>query len=139
MEKWRKYFKGAGTDICSVIEYAILVAASDCPNEFRRRRDRISQRLFSSRFNCDYVTLVEPHEDIVDDQNQDDIKGCHAKDNGKVNRCTSKTDVNSASKYNHKEAEALTEEIEEQTQVLKEVFRIKDILLNLDQVVFLLS
>lgn len=35
VEKWRRFFEGAEADICSVIEYAILVAASDYPNELR--------------------------------------------------------------------------------------------------------
>ena len=125
VEKWSKYFKGAGTDICSVIDYAILVATSNFPNEFRRRRDRITQRLYPSRFNYDFVTFIEPHEDIVDDQTEEDIKGYHGKDNGKVNICKSKAYVNSANKNKHDEADAFIEEIEEQTQVLEEVFRIK--------------
>jgi hypothetical protein len=35
MEKRRMFFKGSGIDIWSLIEYAILFFASDCPNEFR--------------------------------------------------------------------------------------------------------
>jgi hypothetical protein len=40
-----KVFKsaGTGTDICSLIEYEIMVATSDCPTKFRR--DRVAQRL----------------------------------------------------------------------------------------------
>lgn len=138
VEKWRKFFKGAGTDICSLIEYAIMVAASDCPNEFRRRRDRIAQRLYSSRFlrccECDTVTLAEPHDDIIDDEGDEEgIKDCHDKDNDKVNSSTGEADGNRVSNYSYDEAEALTEEIEEESQVLREVFRIKDILENPDE------
>jgi hypothetical protein len=40
-----KVFKSASTciDICSMIEYEILVTTSDCPTKFRR--DRVAQRL----------------------------------------------------------------------------------------------
>lgn len=138
VEKWRKFFKGAGTDICSLIEYAILVAASDCPNEFRRRRDRIAQRLYTSRFircgECDAVSLAEPHDDIIDDEDDEEgIKDCQDKDNDKVNSSTGEADGNRASNYSYDEAEALTEEIEEESQVLREVCRIKDILGNPDE------
>eukprot|EP01018_Ginkgo_biloba_P028503 Gb_30192 [translate_table: standard] len=137
MDKWRKFFEGAGADIWSVIEYAIVVAASDRPKEFRRRRDRIAQRLYVSRMvrccECDAVTLAEP-EDVDED---DDIKGvlteCHDKDNDKVTSSTDDADMNRVSNYSYDEAEALTEEIEEESQVLREVYRIKDILANPDE------
>ncbi|GLJ42338.1 hypothetical protein SUGI_0876700 [Cryptomeria japonica] len=48
MGKWRQYFEGADGDILSVIEVGILVAASDCPNEFRKTRDTIAHNLFTS-------------------------------------------------------------------------------------------
>lgn len=138
VDKWRKFFKGAGTDICSLIEYAIVVAASDCPNEFKRRRDRIAQRLYTSKLlrccECDAVTLAEPHDDIMDDvDDEEGIKDCRDKDNDKVNSSTGEADGNRVSNYSYDEAEALTEEIEEESQVLREVNRIKDILGNSDE------
>ncbi|GLJ42554.1 hypothetical protein SUGI_0882210 [Cryptomeria japonica] len=48
MEKWRKFFEAADCDIFTVIEAAILVAAFDCPNELRKRRDKIAETLFTS-------------------------------------------------------------------------------------------
>uniref|UniRef100_A0A0D6R8F8 TFIIS N-terminal domain-containing protein n=1 Tax=Araucaria cunninghamii TaxID=56994 RepID=A0A0D6R8F8_ARACU len=136
VEKWRKFFDGAGADICSVIEYAILVAASDCPNEFRRRRDKIAEKLYTARvlrcWECDALTLAAP-EDVTDngengdeDENDDCSKGCH----DKVNSSTDDADRVRVSNYSYDEAEALTEEIEEESETLCEVFRIKDILAN---------
>jgi len=131
LKEWRKFFKDAGTDICSLIEYAILVAASDCPNEFRKRRDRIAETLYAPRFlKCcdhDYVTLTEPGDEIIDEQ---------------INRSTSTDEIDAnmvTSKCSYREAEALIKEIEEESQLLKEVFMIKDILANPNEVVFLPS
>ncbi|XP_057851160.1 uncharacterized protein LOC131061479 [Cryptomeria japonica] len=48
MAKWRKFFEGAEADICTLIERAILVAASDCPHQFKKRRDKIMEKLYTS-------------------------------------------------------------------------------------------
>jgi hypothetical protein len=135
LKKWRKFFSSAGTDICDVIEYAILVAASDCPNEFRRKRDRIAQKLYASTFAI--VSLPEPHDKIIDDQDAG-IKGFHDKDNEKLNSSIGETDGNRLGNYRCDEAKSLTEEIGEESQVLREVFRIIDILGSPNEVVFLL-
>lgn len=75
LENWRNYFRTANSDIFDIIDHAIMVAASDCPKEFRLRRDRIAERLFSSRLTrcsgCDRVELAVPageeEEEAVDD------------------------------------------------------------------------
>ncbi|GLJ42593.1 hypothetical protein SUGI_0882890 [Cryptomeria japonica] len=54
IRKWRDFFEGAEADICSVIEYAILIAASDCPHEFTKRRDKIVERLYTSTSLCEH-------------------------------------------------------------------------------------
>jgi len=143
VEKRRKFFKGAGTDMCSLIEYAITVAASDCPNEFTRKRDMIAQRLYAPSFlkrcDCDFVTLAKPHDEIIDDKDgEEGIKRCHDKENENVNNSTCETAGNRVSNYSYDEVEALTKEIEEESQVLREVLRVRDILANPDEVVFLL-
>ncbi|XP_057840079.1 probable mediator of RNA polymerase II transcription subunit 26a isoform X2 [Cryptomeria japonica] len=48
MGKWRKFFEGAEADICTLIERAILVAAFDCPHQFKERRDKIMEKLYTS-------------------------------------------------------------------------------------------
>ncbi|XLS79140.1 hypothetical protein HN51_063365, partial [Arachis hypogaea] len=35
------------SDIFEIIDHVIMMAASDCPKEFRLRRDRIADMLFS--------------------------------------------------------------------------------------------
>uniref|UniRef100_A0A803LT33 TFIIS N-terminal domain-containing protein n=1 Tax=Chenopodium quinoa TaxID=63459 RepID=A0A803LT33_CHEQI len=82
LENWRDYFRRANSDIFDIIEHAIMVAASDCPKEFRVRRERIAELLFTCR-----LTRLD-------------------------------------------DAEALTNEIEEAREVVDEVLRIKEILLN---------
>ncbi|KAK3159844.1 hypothetical protein QOZ80_1BG0051750 [Eleusine coracana subsp. coracana] len=44
LEPWRRFFSGA--DIFNVIAHAILVAATDSPQEFRRRRDSIVEQIY---------------------------------------------------------------------------------------------
>ncbi|XP_057835563.1 probable mediator of RNA polymerase II transcription subunit 26b isoform X2 [Cryptomeria japonica] len=139
VDKWRKFFETAEADICSVIEYAILVAASDCPNEFRRRRDKIAERLYTSRFLrcCECDAAVPQPEDHIDNGENDDDDGINkGSNNAKVTSSSDDADDadrNRVSNYSYDEAEALTEEIEEESQILREVFRIKDILANRDE------
>ncbi|KOM47298.1 hypothetical protein LR48_Vigan07g100200, partial [Vigna angularis] len=62
VDKWRDYFVSANLDIFEIIENAIIVAATDCPKEFRVRRDAIIERLFCFRLTrcagCDRVELA---------------------------------------------------------------------------------
>lgn len=139
VEKWRRFFEGAEADICSVIEYAILVAASDYPNEFKRRRDKIAERLYTSRLlrccECD-AAVPQPDDHIDDGENEDDDGINKGSNNTKVTSSSDDADDadrNRVSNYSYDEAEALTEEIEEESEILREVFRIKDILANLDE------
>ncbi|OVA06215.1 Transcription elongation factor [Macleaya cordata] len=141
MDYWRKYFRSANTDIFDVIENAIVVAASDCPKEFRNRRDRIAEKLFSCRLSrcvgCDRVELKVPEEE--GDEDDDGLKttfngGDGDFEGGKESKVNSSTDdhvelnMTRVSNYSYDEAEALTEEIEEVTQIVGEVLRIKEIL-----------
>jgi hypothetical protein len=177
LDYWRDYFRTASSDIFGIIDHAILVAASDCPKEFKLRRDRIAERLFSCRLikcsGCNQVELAVPGHD----EDERDDRGCCSKrrdgdnsgsdddeeevdididdggfeyegggskeskvnssnrdnafDNGEVN-------VNDqlVSNFSFGEAEALTDEIEEVSQTVDEVLRIKDILYNSQDEVF---
>ncbi|TKY62731.1 mediator of RNA polymerase II transcription subunit 26b [Spatholobus suberectus] len=147
LDEWRNYFGSANSDIFEIIEHAIIVAASDCPKEFRVRRDGIAERLFSCRLTrclgCDRVELAvagdgkEQHHDGDDD---DDDGGCKsgfereeagASKESKVNGCgDGDGDVNRVSNYSFGEAEALTDEIEEESQYVGEILRIREVLHN---------
>ncbi|XP_024974622.1 probable mediator of RNA polymerase II transcription subunit 26b [Cynara cardunculus var. scolymus] len=75
MDYWREFFRTANADIFEIIEGAIMMAASDCPKEFRIRRDGIAQILFSCKLikcsGCDKEELALP----VDDDEHDDDGG----------------------------------------------------------------
>ncbi|CAN1337558.1 Probable mediator of RNA polymerase II transcription subunit 26b [Linum perenne] len=144
MDSWRNYFRSANSSIFDVIDHAIMVAASDRPKEFRLRRDRIAERLFSSRLTqcsgCNRVELAvpPPSDDAIgveDGDEEIDVCGDFEEGGGsKESKVNSNVEVNLndqlGSNYSYGEAEALTDEIEEQSQVFDEVLRIKAVILN---------
>ncbi|KAK1280029.1 putative mediator of RNA polymerase II transcription subunit 26b [Acorus gramineus] len=128
LDDWRDYFRSANSDIFDVIEQAILIAASDYPNEFRSRRDRIAERLFSARLTrcigCDRVELTG-----VGGRGGGGGSERSAKES-KVNSSTidQEEKLFHKSVYSYDEAEALTDEMEEETQMVGEVLRIREVL-----------
>lgn len=144
LDKWRQYFSSSTSDIFETIEYGIMVAASDCPKEFRLRRDRIAETLFSCRltrcFGCERVELALPEDEDKGggacksgfDRDNCEIEAGGSKES-KVNSCRDDhgdMNVNQVSNYSFGEAEALTDEIEEENMNVEEVLRIKQILDN---------
>ncbi|KAJ6826601.1 uncharacterized protein M6B38_371570 [Iris pallida] len=119
LDYWRKLFRSTSSDIFQVVENAIEVAASDRPEEFLLRRDQIAQKLFACRrldrcLGCDRTRQPppgDPGEEVEEDGGGGGGSGGRPDSN-----------------YSYDEAEALTEEIEEETQTLGEVLRIKRIL-----------
>lgn len=153
LDYWRNYFRTANSDIFEIIDHAIMVAASDCPKEFKLRRDRIAEKLFSCKLSrclgCDRVELSVPcgggEEDETEEEDDSDggckssgfeSGGCEFEPGGSKESKNSNTvdqgemNVNQVSNYSYGEAEALTDEIEEQSQIVGEVLRIKEILYN---------
>nr|DAD29224.1 TPA_asm: hypothetical protein HUJ06_030692 [Nelumbo nucifera] len=138
LDYWRKYFRGATSDIFEVIEHAITVASSDCPEEFKMRRDRIAEMLFCCRmarcFGCNRVELQVPAEEEGDGdcKNGGDFVGRSGKESKVNSSSNGNNQMNTirVSNYSYDETEALTEEIEEESQIVKEVLRIKDVLSN---------
>ncbi|XP_042056792.1 probable mediator of RNA polymerase II transcription subunit 26b isoform X1 [Salvia splendens] len=148
LEKWRGYFRSASSDIFSIIEHAILVAASDCPYDFRLKRDRIAEMLFTCKaikcFSCDKVELAVPNRDGLgngEDKLKSEIDAGGSKES-KVNSSSRDYDVevmemnaNHAVNYSDgdAEAEALTDDIEEESHFYGEVLRIKDVVDNFEE------
>lgn len=58
IDYWRRFFRSASSDIFEVVEQAIVVAATDRPEEFRGRRDRIAEKF--------YTTLLRRCDDYVE-------------------------------------------------------------------------
>lgn len=154
LDKWRDYFRSASSDIFNIIEYAILVAASDCPYDFKLKRDRIAEMLFTCKvikcFGCDKIELAVPNVDGLEkseDKLKSEIDGGGSKDTkeSKVNSSSRDYDddhpevmemnTNHVANYSYgdAEAEALTDEIEEESQFYGEVLRIKDVVDNFEE------
>ncbi|KAK4412816.1 putative mediator of RNA polymerase II transcription subunitb [Sesamum alatum] len=154
LDKWREYFRSANSDIFDIIEHAIMVAASDCPYDFKLKRDRIAERLFACKvtkcFGCERIELAVPTGDGLEkseDKYKSGIEAGGSKDTkeSKVNSSSRDDDddvddddlrevmemnVNQISNYSYGDAEALTAELEEESQIFGEVLRIKEILDN---------
>ncbi|XP_042052072.1 probable mediator of RNA polymerase II transcription subunit 26b isoform X2 [Salvia splendens] len=141
LEKWRGYFRSASSDIFNIIEHAILVAASDCPYDFRLKRDRIAEMLFTCKaikcFGCDKVELAVPNGDGLgnsEDKLKSEIDAGGSKES-KVNSSSRDYDVDHVVNYSDgdAEAEALTDDIEEESHFYGEVLRIKDVVDNFEE------
>ncbi|KAF8115216.1 hypothetical protein N665_0029s0059 [Sinapis alba] len=153
LDSWREYFRRGDSDIFGIIDHAIMVAAADCPNKFKSRRDKIAELLFSCRVNrctgCDHLELSVPGGEDGEEGNK--IGGDRAVDGGGEAGGSKESKVNSSrgdnnhiiddetanlvngSNYSYDdEAEALSDAIEEFSIMSKEVCRIKEILLNKD-------
>ncbi|CAN8237250.1 unnamed protein product [Cochlearia groenlandica] len=119
LDSWREFFRRRDSDIFTIIDHAIMVASTDCPIKFKSRRDKIAELLFSCRVSrcvgCDHLELSVPGDADIR-RGEDD--GAAAVD-GKESNCS----------YDE-EAEALSDAIEECSLVSKEVYRIKELLLN---------
>ncbi|GLT62937.1 hypothetical protein SLA2020_433410 [Shorea laevis] len=117
-----------------------------------KKSDRIAERLFSSRLTrcsgCDRVELAVPageeEEEAVDDDggcksSEFDRDGCEFEAGGsKESKANSSRDDHGEMNmiqvnYSYGEAEALTDEIEEESQIVGEVLRIKEILYNSEE------
>ncbi|OIS97750.1 PREDICTED: probable mediator of RNA polymerase II transcription subunit 26b [Nicotiana attenuata] len=137
LNKWRDYFETANSDIFNVIEYAVMVAAVDYPKEFKLRRDRIAELLFTCKvircFGCDKVELALPNAANDDDKVfVSEFGGCDVKES-KSSRGDDQIGMNvnqKISNYSYDEAEALTDEIEQESKIVEEVLRIKEIIDN---------
>lgn len=49
MDQWRAFFAQADSDLWTIIDQAILLAASDFPEEFKHKRCEIAETLFAKR------------------------------------------------------------------------------------------
>ncbi|KAL8460067.1 hypothetical protein ACS0TY_031834 [Phlomoides rotata] len=156
LDKWRDYFSGANSDIFDIIEHAIMIAASDCPYDFKLKRDRIAETLFTCKvakcLGCNRIELSIPCGDCSgkidddDDKCKSGVEAGGSKDTkeSKVNSSRDEDDdddhrevmemnVNQVSNHSYEDAEALTDEIEEESQYIEEVLRIKEIVDNSEE------
>ncbi|CAN7004763.1 hypothetical protein IGI04_008941 [Brassica rapa subsp. trilocularis] len=131
LDRWRDYFRRGGSDIFEIIDHAIMVAATDCPNKFKSRRDRIAELLFSCRVTrctgCHHHSELSlpGEEEAVDGSKESKVNSSRGDNNQIIVGCYVCDDDDD-------EAEALSDAIEEFSVVSKEVVRIKEIFLNKD-------
>ncbi|KAL9677419.1 hypothetical protein QQ045_005648 [Rhodiola kirilowii] len=146
-DPWRSYFRDAGSDIFAIIENGIRVAASDQPEEFRQRRGRLVEFMFSCKFcvcngchKCE-DTLPVPNS-VIDIVKNEDCEYENGNDSEERNR--KEVDVaGDTYEGNEKhmvqcetniisdeELEAFIDEVEQEHLVVAEVFRLKRIILD---------
>ena len=137
LDQWRSYFASADSDIFDIIEHAIVVAATDFPKEFKLRRDGIAEKLFSCLLNrcfgCEKVELPVPNEENEIENCKQGVARDGASKESKVDSGSEDNEVrkvNPISNYTFGEAEALTDEIERESETVAEVLRIRGILRN---------
>ncbi|KAH0872188.1 hypothetical protein HID58_069550 [Brassica napus] len=108
LDTWRDYFRPGDSDIFGIIEHAIMVADTDSPEELRSRRYTIVELLFSCQgsrcIGCDQPDLSKSGDNETNNgrKTMDTDDGAHEEDEMKLNN----------------------------SQIVDEVMRIKDILLN---------
>lgn len=100
LDTWRDYFHRGDSDIFGIIEHAIMVAATDSPVELKSRRDAIIELLM--RYDQPDLSKAGDKETNNSRKTVEADDGGHEEDEAKLN-------VN---------------------QIVDEVMRIKDILLN---------
>ncbi|KAH7307425.1 hypothetical protein KP509_22G058100 [Ceratopteris richardii] len=136
MQRWRSFFEASTEDIWTLIHRAIIEAALDYPKEFRRQRDRIGEILFDRR--------------LVQDRADDDADDCEEGEFRKISpsfKCTTPNvagwseqhevvrgdgDIRSCGKLND-DAQALSDELEEENHILGDLNSMKEALQDGDQ------
>ncbi|XP_019096274.1 PREDICTED: probable mediator of RNA polymerase II transcription subunit 26a [Camelina sativa] len=120
---WREYFRRGDSDIFGIIDHAIMVAASDCPSEFKSKRDSIAELLFSCKLShrCRRCIGCDHHLEVSIPGDQEEFEHCPMK----VVETVGVEDVRKLNKKNQ-----IYEVDDDDTVVVDEVMRIKDILFN---------
>ncbi|KAJ7976572.1 Transcription elongation factor [Quillaja saponaria] len=148
LDQWKNYFQNENSSIFEIIDHAIRVAALDHPKELKLRRPQIVKKLYSCQLNG--CCCIHEHNELAVPQETNAAKnknGC-AKNgfignagslrvaDGRGTKVDSRRDINveismtQKSKYSYKEAEALTDDIDELNESIREVSRIMKILYN---------
>ncbi|KAJ7553040.1 hypothetical protein O6H91_06G082800 [Diphasiastrum complanatum] len=128
LQQWRVFFESCGADLMTVIDRAITIASLDKPQDLLRRREGFTEMLFAPSLRS-ASELSEVENGGFDGRNSDILQ---VKDEG--NYGSSDPEMNDrAVAYTYADAEALSDEMEEESRQLKEILRIKDRLMNYHQ------
>ncbi|KAI3421593.1 TFIIS N-terminal domain-containing protein [Psidium guajava] len=113
LDDWREFFRTTDTDVFEFIEKAITIAVLDHPEDFLSRRGRIVERLFS----CETIGARGDRAVASKESKANGDRGSAAHDVVSIND-------------SHERVEALSDDMEDDSQVLGEVLRIKQVLDN---------
>ncbi|XP_019077119.1 probable mediator of RNA polymerase II transcription subunit 26b [Vitis vinifera] len=146
LDHWRSYFKSASSSIFEVIEHGIMVAAKDCPEEFRLKRGKIAEKLYSCQFagnsGCDCVEVSMKNEDLNVEKREGGGDEKEVGGNGDVSKadCGQKTkddgnvpehaviQMRNRNDPKGKAMEDENHEVDEENEILGEVLRIKELI-----------
>jgi hypothetical protein len=137
LEYWTGFFNRANGSIFDVIENAILVAANDSPQELRSRRDRIVEKIYTVAIPRCFSCIERCNQQL---EEAGSVK--HERENREKEK-EGPEDIgrmvvsgSGGSNCSYDEVEAITEEIERESETVGEVLRIKEILLNQGEEVY---
>ncbi|CAO2192879.1 unnamed protein product [Urochloa humidicola] len=152
LEAWRDLFRGR--NIYDVISKAILIAATDSPQEFRRRRDGIVEKIYTAPASAISIPTTLQGRSAGGEVSGSALQQVVSEKGSKVGSCTvvahseepeadeidagGTTDKQGRNAANGKAVsevgmdwlETIADEMDEETQEINEVLRIKEILLN---------
>lgn len=125
MERWRVYLESSGFDVWTICERALTLAYMDNPEDFHLHRDKLAQKLFApEKLDLDVSEEQAPLKTTIK-------VGRPARGEEKSNSSSDDDDPALHSPSNNfDEVEALTKEMEEETLLKRDVFEIKDTLLD---------
>ncbi|KAI5069327.1 hypothetical protein GOP47_0015628 [Adiantum capillus-veneris] len=120
MERWRSFFAKSKADIWTLIQQAITVAAADYPQDFRARRDQIAETLFDRSLLRQHVT-------------DDPCLIYEVRGTGPAHMLKAPINAGDTGRPLHDDAEALSDELEEEALILRDLHCIKATLVDVDQ------
>ncbi|KAL1187877.1 putative mediator of RNA polymerase II transcription subunit 26a [Cardamine amara subsp. amara] len=139
LDKWRDYFRRGDSDIYGIIDHAIMVAATDCPKEFKSKRDRIAELLYSCKMShcigCDHheLSIAAGDKEVNNVPRTVETVGVGGDGDREDETKPNKNQIAIVSNHSYGEAEALSDQLGEDASVtVDEIMRIKVILLNKD-------
>eukprot|EP00249_Psilotum_nudum_P020461 c27715_g3_i1 orf=1003-2493(+) len=129
MDQWRAFFARAGADIWTVIEQAIVLAATEYPKEFKDKRSDIAETLFSRR-----SVQLQPGDTDVTRISGSVVTCATTLNEEKIEDARPVFSVETDRHHcSYDQAVTLTDVLEEETLSIKEIYRIKEILAEPDQ------
>ncbi|KAL5708493.1 hypothetical protein ACHQM5_019284 [Ranunculus cassubicifolius] len=134
IDRWRQYFRTPTSDIFEIIENAITIAALDFPEDFRLKRDGIVEKLFLCQLSrcsgCDRVQSNDEDNAVIKFRSSAESECVEEKESQVSVKDGGDMNLDCRNDYSYREVEALTEELEEESQIVGEVLRIKEVLLD---------